>query len=238
MLGRSAALAQGGCSTLVPRPTVGLVGTPLILVAASGLALEAAEAARAAGVEVRGCVDDDEQRWGTLAGGWLPVLGGLDVLSASPDAAVVLCAGRGQARERLAGQVEELVGADRYGCVIHPGVAVPDSCHVGPGSILLAGTVLTASVRVGRHVVAMPHVTLTHDDLVEDFATLCAGVTLGGFVEVGRAAYLGMSSSVRERLTVGAGSTLGMGAVLLHDLPPDQTWAGVPARPVRPRNSH
>jgi acetyltransferase-like isoleucine patch superfamily enzyme len=78
----------------------------------------------------------------------------------------------------------------------------------------------------------MPHVTLTHDDEVRDAATLAAGATLGGGVRVGPRAYLGMRSAVRERVRVGAGATLGMGAVLLTDLPDDETWAGVPARPL------
>jgi serine acetyltransferase len=78
----------------------------------------------------------------------------------------------------------------------------------------------------------MPQVTMTHDNRVEDYATLCAAVTLGGYVSVAQGAYLGMGASVRERVRIGAGGTLGMGSVLLSDLPADEVWAGVPARPL------
>lgn len=207
----------------------------LILVAASGLAQEVAEAARAGGIVVRGCLDDDPARWGECLGGWLPVLGGLDELDRYPEDRVALCAGKGSARASIARRLGS-VGFDpgRYATVIHPSVTVPESCSVGEGSVLLAGCVLTASVSLGSHVVAMPQVTLTHDNVVDDFATLCAGVTLGGYVRVGGESYLGMAASVRERVVVGAGSTLGMGSVLLRDLPAGEVWAGVPARRLGP----
>ena len=210
---------------------MGRVEGQLILVAASGLALETAEAARASGYAVRGCVDDDEALWGSCAGGWLPVLGGLSTVVEHPSDKVVLCAGKGAVRALIAKRLAaQGITASRFATVVHPSVAVPPSCSIGAGSVVLAGCVLTASVTVGEHVVAMPQVTLTHDDVVDDFATLCADVTLGGFVHVGRAAYLGMSASVRERVRVGEGSTLGMGSVLLRDLPDGEVWAGVPAR--------
>lgn len=215
------------------------MGNGLVLVAASGLALETAEAARAAGLRVEGCVDDDPGRWGTLAGGWLEVIGGPESLAAHPDSPVVVCAGSGVVRERIVSRLDRLgVGHDRYVSVVHPSVDVPASCAVGTGSVLLAGVVLTASVTVGRHVVVMPHVTLTHDDVIEDFATLCAGVRLGGNVRVGRGAYLGMASSVRERVTVGDRATLGMGGVLVGDLPDGEVWAGVPARSLSRTDGH
>ena len=76
---------------------------------------------------------------------------------------------------------------------------------------------------------------MTHDDIIGDYATLCAGVVLGGGVHVGARAYLGMNASVRQDLMVGRDSTLGMGSALVRDLPELQTWAGVPAGPLKDR---
>jgi sugar O-acyltransferase (sialic acid O-acetyltransferase NeuD family) len=210
----------------------------LVLVAASGLALEALQVVRASGqLEDVVVVDDDHARWGSSLGG-APVVGGLDEIRRRGDHHVLVCAGRGRAREAIVDRLAGLgVAADRYLTVVHPSVDLVPDCVVGRGSILLAGVVLTANVRVGDHVVAMPNVTLTHDGVVEDYATICAGVSLGGRVRVGRGAYLGMNASVREGLAVGPGATLGMGAALTVDLPARQTWVGVPAAPLAVREA-
>jgi sugar O-acyltransferase (sialic acid O-acetyltransferase NeuD family) len=204
------------------------MNAPLLLVAASGLARETLQAARVQDrYEVCGYVDDDATKWGSVLDG-VEVLGGLDLVSNYPEASLVICAGHGADRESIAARlaVDEL----RYATIVHPSVSVPPSCQVGGGSVLLAGTVLTTCVDVRRHVVAMPNVTLTHDDVVEDFATLCAGVVIGGYVRVGRRAYVGMSAAVRERCWIGADAVVGMGAVVLRDVPESETWLGVPAR--------
>ena len=125
----------------------------------------------------------------------------------------------------------------RLATVVHPTVVLPDAASVGAGTVLLAGVVLTTAVSVGRHVAVMPHVVCTHDDVIDDFATLGAGVRLAGHVRIGAGAYVGSGALVREGLTVGDGALVGMGAVVLHDVPPGQTWAGVPARRLPPHGS-
>jgi sugar O-acyltransferase (sialic acid O-acetyltransferase NeuD family) len=204
---------------------------PILLLAASGLAREVLSVLRTAvDRRVVGFLDDDVALHGTAIDG-VPVLGGIDAVSEHPVANLVVCAGSGQARSAIVARLAECgVEETRYARVIDPDVRIPPSCTVGEGTIVLAGTVFTADVTIGRHVVAMPNVVLTHDDTVEDYATLCAGVALGGRVHVGRGAYLGMNASVRQGLRIGAEATLGMGAALLSDLPDGERWAGVPAK--------
>jgi acetyltransferase-like isoleucine patch superfamily enzyme len=52
-------------------------------------------------------------------------------------------------------------------------------------------------------------------------------------VHVGTGAYLGARSVVREGVRVGDWSLLGMGSLLLRDLPPRTAAYGAPAVPVR-----
>jgi sugar O-acyltransferase (sialic acid O-acetyltransferase NeuD family) len=202
----------------------------LVLLAASGLAREVASAAQNSH-RIVGILDDDVDLYGTLIAG-VRVLGPIDRAS-SMDAELLLCVGSGSGRASVARRLGLLgVGDDRFATIVDESVRVPESCTVGVGSILLAGTVLTADVSIGRHVVLMPRVTLTHDDVLRDFVTAAAGVSLGGGVIVGETSYLGMNSSVRQGVEIGRGAVVGMGAVVLNDVPAGETWVNVPARPI------
>lgn len=203
----------------------------LLLVGASGLAQEVLALLRSAGDRrAIGILDDAPARWGGRLAG-VPVLGAVDTVSDHPDSEILLCVGAGIARQRIALRLRELgVETERFALLVHHGVAIPESCRIGPGSIVLAGVVLTADVIVREHVVIMPHVTLTHGNRISSFATLCAGVTLGGDVRLEEGAYLGMNSSVRQRVRIGSHAIIGMAAAVLTNVPAHETWLGVPAR--------
>ncbi len=200
----------------------------VVLLAASGLAREIISA-QLRDIRIVGILDDNVELHGTQCAG-IPVLGGLDrVLSL--DAYFVLCMGNGHARRDVRARLARLgLREQRFVSVIDDSVTIPTSCTVGAGSVVLAGTVLTTAVSVGRHVVIMPNVTLTHDNIIDDFVTIAAGVALGGSVRVGEAAYLGMNSSVRQGLTVARDSVIGMGAAVVRSVPEGEIWFGVPAR--------
>jgi sugar O-acyltransferase (sialic acid O-acetyltransferase NeuD family) len=217
-------------------------GGSLVVIGSGGFGRETVEAVRALNAtgtrwQLAGYLDDDPARHGTVIDG-VPVLGSTSELSTMPDASVVVCTGRPGnyvSRPRI---VEALgLPPERYATIIHPSAAVSSTSQVGPGSVLLAKAVLTAAVTVGSHVAIMPHVTLTHDDVIGDFATLASGVCLGGGVHVGWCAYVGAGALVREHRSIGSGALVGMGAIVTRDVPPHEVWAGVPARHVRKSDS-
>jgi sugar O-acyltransferase (sialic acid O-acetyltransferase NeuD family) len=213
-------------------------GGDLVLVGSGGFARETAEAVRAAtaaGIPWRllGFIDDDPARLGAIVDG-TPVIGGRDQLKLLPDARIVVCTGRPDnyvSRPRI---VTELgFPSERYATIVHPTASVSPSSSVGPGSVLLANTVLTAAVRMGNHVAVMPHVTLTHDDVIDDFATLASRSALGGGVRISRGAYIGAGALIGQGLVIGELALVGMGAVVTKNVPAREVWIGNPARRMR-----
>ncbi|MFI6247671.1 acetyltransferase [Streptomyces sp. NPDC051016] len=208
--------------------------TGLVIVGAGGFARETAQAVADAGeFKLLGHLDDNPALHGTDVDG-VPVLGGCDLVHELTGARVVICVGNPRdyaARARLVRRLA--LPADRYATVIHPTASVSATSEIGPGTVLLAHCALTAAVRVGAHVAVMPQVVLTHDDVVEDFATLTSGVRLGGGARLERGAYVGSGALVREGTTVGAWSLVGMGSAVLGDVPPGEVWVGSPARRLR-----
>jgi sugar O-acyltransferase (sialic acid O-acetyltransferase NeuD family) len=208
----------------------------LLVIGAGGFSREVAQAVLAAGpafggYELLGHLDDDPALHGRCIDG-VPVLGPVDRIHDYPNALVVVATGRPtdyRSRYRLVNRLG--LPKDRFATVVHPGASLATTVSVGPGSMILAGVVATAAVVVGEHVAVMPGAVLTHDDRIDDYATVAAGVLLAGGVTVARGAYLGAGVRVRENLRVGEWSLVGMGSVVTRSVPDGEVWYGVPARP-------
>jgi acetyltransferase-like isoleucine patch superfamily enzyme len=103
------------------------------------------------------------------------------------------------------------------------------------GIVLFPGSVVSRDAVVGPHTHVGYNAVVSHGCRVGSFVNVCAGVVLGGEVTVEDDVFIGSNATViHGGLTIGKGSTIGAGAVVISDVAPGDVVAGVPARSTVP----
>ncbi|MCC6444434.1 MAG: hypothetical protein IT210_13395 [Armatimonadetes bacterium] len=155
-----------------------------------------------------------------------PVLGGMDIVGQYPQALVApYCEGL----QRLT------VPRDRLATLIDPTVFVSRTAKIGVGCVLYPNCYVGLNARLGNFVFCLSGCIINHDDVIEDRTTLASGVLLAGSVHVEPDCYLGQGCNVRQYLQVRQDSMVGMGAVVVKNVPPGVVVAGNPARWLKDR---
>jgi sugar O-acyltransferase (sialic acid O-acetyltransferase NeuD family) len=124
---------------------------------------------------------------------------------------------------------------DRLASLIDPSVFVSCTAHIGLGCVIYPNCYVGSHARVGDFLFCLSGSVINHNNIIEDDVTLTSGVVIAGDVHVETGCYFGQSCTVRELLRIGRGSLIGMGSVVLHDVPPNSVMVGNPARRLRAR---
>ena len=197
----------------------------VLVVGAGGHAKVVIATLRALEIDIAGCLDDDPDRVGQTVLG-VTVLGPIERVN-THGGQVVLGIGDNAVRRQL---VDEYLDVE-WISVVHPAATVHDSVELGHGTVVFAGAVLQPDVQVGRHAIVNTSSSIDHDCRVGDFAHLAPGVHLSGGVTIEEGGFLGVGSCAVPGTTIGAWGVVGAGAIVIHDLPPNVTSVGMPARP-------
>lgn len=117
--------------------------------------------------------------------------------------------------------------------MIHPSVDIPDSTKVGIGAIIKSWCVISCNVTIGENVLIQSSVIIGHDSVVGSNSVLSGASILAGNVNIGASTYIGINSCVKERLSIGRDTIIGMGSVVFRDIGDEVIALGNPARVMK-----
>jgi len=117
--------------------------------------------------------------------------------------------------------------------LIDPSAWVSRTATIGRGGVIYPGCYVGLNARIGDYLFCLSNTIINHDDTLGRNVCLASGVILAGNVTVEDDCYLGQGCMVRQSLRIGANSMVGMGAVVVKDVPPRAVMAGNPARKIK-----
>jgi acetyltransferase EpsM len=114
--------------------------------------------------------------------------------------------------------------------VIHPTAAIADRSSISEGVFVGPKAVLGNGAAIDKFSILNSGAILEHDSRLGKFSHLCPGVVAGGWVTIGDYTTIGLNASVHDGIRIGNNCVIGMGSVVLKDIPDGSIAWGNPCR--------
>ncbi len=112
------------------------------------------------------------------------------------------------------------------------GVWIGDDVSIGSNTCIVRGTIDDTVIKNMAKIDNLCHIA--HNTEIGERVEIIAGSIVMGSVHIGNDSWIA-TSMIRDQRHVGTNSVIGMGAVVVKDVPDDVTVAGNPARPFERR---
>lgn len=108
-----------------------------------------------------------------------------------------------------------------------------ENIDIGEGSFIGAFSIITTNVKIGKHAILNRGNHIGHDTLIGDYLSMMPGAIISGNVTAGERLYMGTNSSIREKLEVCDGVTLGLNCGLIKNVIEPGIYVGLPAKKLK-----
>ena len=124
---------------------------------------------------------------------------------------------------------------------VEPGAVIRDGAKIGRDAVIMMGAVINIGAEVGARTMIDMNAVLGARALVGRDCHIGAGAVIAGVLEppsrtpvvIRDHVLVGANAVVLEGVTVGRGSVVAAGAVVIKDVPPGVVVAGIPAEIVK-----
>jgi UDP-N-acetylbacillosamine N-acetyltransferase len=201
----------------------------VVILGAGGIAIVAAEIARALGMEIVGFLDERPERRGALFCG-APILGDFDMLPTLHQDVSQAVIAFSHCKLRIGIAQKVLSSGFSLPNLVHPSAVVSKHATLGHGAIIMPATVINAGARIGNNMILNTAASVDHDCSIGDGVHIAPGSRLSGNVTVGNATWIGIGSIIRESIHIGNNVLIGAGSLVLKDIPDSVVAYGSPAK--------
>ncbi len=207
----------------------------LVILGADGTGLLMADSiGRMTEPELLGFLDDDPDKQAEGYCGY-KVLAGLKAWKQLPRDVRFLCSLYGPKNN---GFFFDLIASleipeDRWATVVDPSSVVSASASLSPGAYVGPASVVEPMASIGPRAVMLGSCHLAHHSRLDQHVCCANSVSIAGRVCVCEAAFIGANAGIRESVTIGPQAVVGIGSVVLEDVPGGAVVVSNPARPIR-----
>ncbi len=121
----------------------------------------------------------------------------------------------------------------KYFTVIHSAANISKSALVGDGCFVAANAVIAAETKINEGCIVNHGAVIDHDCIIGSYSHIAPNATLSGGVHVGEMCVIGTGAILLPMIKIGNQVTIGAGAVVISDVPANETVVGVPAKCIK-----
>lgn len=110
-------------------------------------------------------------------------------------------------------------------------IIIGNDVHIHPYTVVCPGTGDNDETRIGDNTNIDTRCHIAHNVKIGKNCLITSGVTIGGSAQIGDDVYIGIGAIIRNKVKIGNGACIGMGAVVVADVPEGITVVGNPAKP-------
>jgi sugar O-acyltransferase (sialic acid O-acetyltransferase NeuD family) len=116
--------------------------------------------------------------------------------------------------------------------LIHPNATIGLEVEIGEGTVVMGGTVINSSTKIGFGVIINTSSSIDHDCVINDYVHVSPGVHIAGNVNIGKRTWLGIGSNVINNLNVCEDCFIGAGSLLIKSIVLPGKYVGSPVTKV------
>jgi len=110
--------------------------------------------------------------------------------------------------------------------------------EIGDNCMIMENNVIQHKVKIGNNVILWSGNHIGHLTVIHDHVYVSSHVVISGFCEIGESSFLGVNSSLNDKIIVEHDVITGNGAIVSKNLKAGNVYVGNPAKPLPKINSY